>query len=233
MPFNRQIPDAPIAMSMLPQLDQIKSGDLLLVTRPSNPLGQRNKVVPAEKLPTSDLFKFSNPVIYSGLLELNNLSLPATNTGNFQEVAHVDIDPRLDVEFHVWGTSGQAYKSSGSDQTRFDYGLRAKVRQYYAPDDQDRDLVAACAAGFRFEDPNGNAYGPGTPTYNTIFGSAPYNYNPSVGELGHHPTKRVTLYLSSGSSASHYQCHEPDSYSLTIQARIFPCKIASQILVGA
>lgn len=233
MSYKHPIPDAPIALSMLPRADQLKAGDLILLTRPDSPLGQRNKVIEAEKLAASDLGKFANPVIYSGLLELNNLSLPATNTNNFQEVAHVDIDPRLDVEFHVWGTSGQAYTSSGSDQTRFDYGLQARVRQYYSPDDQNRDLITPYSAGIRFEDSDGVSYGPGSPTYNVIFGSTPYNYDPDDWELEHHPNKRVTLYLSSGSSTSPYQCHGPDAYNLTIQARIFPCKIDSQVLVGA
>lgn len=43
MPYNRQLPDAPIAPSMLPRLTDLQNTDLILVTRPTNPLGQRSK----------------------------------------------------------------------------------------------------------------------------------------------------------------------------------------------
>lgn len=41
MPYDRQIPDAPIALSMLPRLEDLQDGDLIYVVRPTNPLGQR------------------------------------------------------------------------------------------------------------------------------------------------------------------------------------------------
>ncbi len=31
MPYNRQIPDAPIALSMLPRLEDLQDGDLIYV----------------------------------------------------------------------------------------------------------------------------------------------------------------------------------------------------------
>lgn len=43
MPYNRQLPDAPIAPSMLPRLTDLQNTDLILVTRPTNPLGKRSK----------------------------------------------------------------------------------------------------------------------------------------------------------------------------------------------
>jgi hypothetical protein len=43
MPYDRQIPDAPIALSMLPRLEDLQDGDLIYVVRPTNPLGQRSR----------------------------------------------------------------------------------------------------------------------------------------------------------------------------------------------
>ncbi len=42
MPYNRQIPDAPIAGSMLPRLTDLQDTDLIYVVRPTNSLGQRS-----------------------------------------------------------------------------------------------------------------------------------------------------------------------------------------------
>jgi hypothetical protein len=41
MPYDRQIPDAPIALSMLPRLTDLQDTDLIYVVRPTNPIGQR------------------------------------------------------------------------------------------------------------------------------------------------------------------------------------------------
>ena len=45
MPYNRQIPDAPIALSMLPkvQAENLESDDLMYLVKPNNPIGQRCK----------------------------------------------------------------------------------------------------------------------------------------------------------------------------------------------
>ena len=45
MPYDRQIPDSPIALSMLLRLEDLQDGDLIYVVRPTNPLGQRCKSV--------------------------------------------------------------------------------------------------------------------------------------------------------------------------------------------
>ena len=44
------------------------------------------------------------------------------------------------------------------------------------------------------------------------------------------PTKRVTLYLSTGTSFSPYQATAPSSFSLNIQATIYPSKYESNVL---
>ena len=50
MPYNRQIPDAPIALSMLPRLEDLQDGDLIYVVRPTNTLGQRCRSMELGKL---------------------------------------------------------------------------------------------------------------------------------------------------------------------------------------
>lgn len=43
MPYNRQIPDAPIAGSMLPRATELTLDDILVLIQPGNPIGQKNK----------------------------------------------------------------------------------------------------------------------------------------------------------------------------------------------
>lgn len=47
MPYNRQIPDAPIALSMLPQIqaENLDDNDLMYLVVPNNPIGQRCKAL--------------------------------------------------------------------------------------------------------------------------------------------------------------------------------------------
>lgn len=42
MPYNRQIPDAPIAGSMLPRATELTPEDILVLIKPNNQIGQRN-----------------------------------------------------------------------------------------------------------------------------------------------------------------------------------------------
>lgn len=43
MPYNRQIPDAPISGSMLPRATELTLDDLLVLIQPEKPIGQKNK----------------------------------------------------------------------------------------------------------------------------------------------------------------------------------------------
>lgn len=43
MPYNRQIPDAPLPISMLPRVETFHDDDLVYVVQPQNPIGQRCK----------------------------------------------------------------------------------------------------------------------------------------------------------------------------------------------
>lgn len=228
MPYDRQIPDAPIALSMLPRAAaDLKKNDLLYLVKPGNNLGERCKSLELETLFGSDLFKFAglyNSITKSNILDYSG-ALASASANSFTEVCHLDIDPRMDAEFHVWGTSGQA-GASGDTYSNFDYGLRARTRQMYLPDDQDRDLVAFGGyAGSK--DTDG---GPSIPAYNAVFGLYPINYNPSAGELANYPTKRVTLFLAAGATMNPYHATIPSEFTLKIQATIFPSKYVSDIL---
>lgn len=45
MPYNRQIPDAPIAGSMLPRATELTLDDILVLIKPGNQIGQKNKAL--------------------------------------------------------------------------------------------------------------------------------------------------------------------------------------------
>lgn len=230
MPYNRQIPDAPIALSMLPRVAaaDLKKNDLLYLVKPGNNLGERCKSLELETLFSSDFFKFIglyNSLIKSNILDYSG-ALASASRSEFTEVCHLDVDPRMDVEFHVWGTSNQA-GASGDTYSNFDYGLRARTRQMYLPDDTDRDLVAFGGYAGR-KDSDGQ--GPSAPAYNAVFGLYPINYNPSAGELALYPTKRVTLFLAAGATMNQYHATVPSEFSLKIQATIFPSKYVNNIL---
>ena len=45
MPYNRQIPDAPIAGSMLPRATELTLDDILVLIKPENQIGQKNKAL--------------------------------------------------------------------------------------------------------------------------------------------------------------------------------------------
>lgn len=45
MPYNRQIPDAPIAGSMLPRATELNLDDILVLIQPGNQIGQKNKAL--------------------------------------------------------------------------------------------------------------------------------------------------------------------------------------------
>lgn len=225
MPYNRQIPDAPIAGSMLPRAASVDTSDLLVLIKPNNPLGQRNKSLELGGLFDSDLFKFDgvyNSIIKSNILDYSG-ALASASQSSFTEICHLDVDPRMDVEFHVWGTSNTA-GASGDTYSNFEYGLRARTRQMYMPDDQDRDLIAFGGYAGR-KDADG---GPSTPAYNARFGLIPHDYSSDI--VAAYPTKRVTLFLAAGATLNSYHATIPSEFDLKIQATIYPSKYVSDIL---
>ena len=50
MPYNHPIPDAPIAGSMLPRATELTLDDILVLTQPGNPIGQKNKALTLQVL---------------------------------------------------------------------------------------------------------------------------------------------------------------------------------------
>ena len=223
MPYDRQIPDAPIPVSMFPRATTLTKNDLLYLVQPGNNPGEKSKSLTLETLFASDVAKFGIPEIRSNILEFTG----AISQVDYTEIAHLDIDPRFDVDFRVWGTSNTATESAAGN--RYEYGFQAKVHQMYLPDDQDRDLVMTYSCGFQTSVDEAVA-GTSLPTYNVVFPCLPFNYNPSKGKLASYPTKRVTLYLMSGSDRSPYQAKAPSSYTLKIQARVYPAKLVTDLL---
>lgn len=221
MPYNRQIPDAPIAGSMLPRATDLTLDDILVLIKPGNPIGKKNKSLTLGTLFSSDFFQYvgvRNSIIKSNILEYSG-ALAATSSSAYTEVCHLDVDPRMDVVFHVWGTSNTATEGAGG--TRYQYGLRGKTEQYYEGDDISKVLEAMSPSYFHDED--GRIQ---TPVYNAVFGLNPYEFNITQAK----PTKRVMLYLSTGTTFSPYHATDPSSFSLNIQATIYPSKYVSNVL---
>ena len=222
MPYDRQIPDAPIAVSMLPRAAaaDLKKNDLLYLVKPSNNLGERCKSLELEALFGSDLFKFAgvrNSIVKSNILQYSG-ALAATSSSQYTEVCHLDVDPRMDVVFHVWGSSDAA--TAGGGGTRYQYGLRGKTEQYYEGDDISK-VLESMSPSYLQETENTP-----TPVYNAVFGLQPYEFY----FIQAKPTKRVTLYLSTGTTISPYHATDPSSFSLNIQATIYPSKYVSDVL---
>lgn len=215
MPYTN-VPDAPIPVSMLPRETELTKDDLLYLVKPGNEIGRRSKSLTLEALTDSDVFRFEgvrNAVTKSNILTYEG-ALATTSTGNYTEICHLDIDPRLDVEFHVWGNSNPAGEGS------YEYGLRGKTEQYYGREDIGKVLEAFYFVGKKTDTFNIE------PRYNVVFGLNPYNFDFTTA----FPTKRVTLYLSTGTSFNPYQADSPTSFSLNIQATIFPSRYVSDIL---
>ena len=221
MPYNHPIPDAPIALSMLPRAAaaDLKKNDLLYLVKPGNNLGERCKSLELETLFSSDLFQsvgVRNAIIKSNILEYSG-ALAATSSSQYTEVCHLDVDVLSDVVFHVWGSSNAATEGSGG--TRYQYGLRGKTEQYYEGDDISKVLEAMSPSYFQESDTP-------TPVYNAVFSLNPYEFNVTQAI----PTKRVTLYLSTGTTFSPYHATDPSSVSLNIQATIYPSKFVDNVL---
>lgn len=221
MPYNRQIPDAPASLSMLPRAvaADLKKNDLLYLVKPGNNLGERCKSLELESLFSSDLFQsvgVRNAIIKSNILEYSG-ALAATSSSQYTEVCHLDVDVLSDVVFHVWGTSDTATEGAGG--TRYQYGLRGKTEQYYSGEDIGKVLEAMSPSYYQENNTP-------TPVYNAVFGLKPYEFDisPAI------PTKRVTLYLSTGTTFSPYHATDPSSFSLNIQATIYPSKYVSNVL---
>lgn len=65
MPYDRQIPDAPIAVSMLPEVETPTEDDILYLVQPNNPIGHRAKNISLKKLNNSGLVSPEKVVVSS------------------------------------------------------------------------------------------------------------------------------------------------------------------------
>jgi len=90
MPYNRQIPDSPIALSMLPRLTDLQDTDLIYVVRPTNPIGQRSKAAEMGLLAGKFLkastgwVSIENRSLVGGLEALVKLEVPKGYGGRFE-----------------------------------------------------------------------------------------------------------------------------------------------------
>ena len=107
MPYNRQIPDAPIALSMLPRLTDLQDGDLIYVVRPTNPLGQRSRALELGKLSekftraSSGWVSIENRSLAGGIEALAKLEVPKGYGGRFEF--------RFDMQYSDTGTLSPGY----------------------------------------------------------------------------------------------------------------------------
>jgi len=90
MPYDRQIPDAPIALSMMPRLTDLQDTDLIYVVRPTNPIGQRSKAAEMGLLAGKFLkastgwVSIENRSLVGGLEALVKLEVPKGYGGRFE-----------------------------------------------------------------------------------------------------------------------------------------------------
>lgn len=90
MPYDRQIPDAPIAISMLPRLEDLQDSDLIYVVRQTNPLGQRSKSMELGKFvqkftkASTGWVSIENRSLAGGIEALAKLEVPKGYGGRFE-----------------------------------------------------------------------------------------------------------------------------------------------------
>ena len=107
MPYDRQIPDAPIALSMLPRLTDLQDGDLIYVVRPTNPLGQRSRALELGKLSekfmkaSTGWVSIENRSLAGGIEALAKLEVPKGYGGRFEF--------RFDLAYSDTGTLSPGY----------------------------------------------------------------------------------------------------------------------------
>lgn len=107
MPYDRQIPDSPIALSMLPRLEDLQNTDLIYVVRPTKPIGQRSRALEFGKL--SEMFAKAS----SGWVSIENRSL----AGGIEALAKLEVPKgyggrfefRFDMAYSDTGTLPLGY----------------------------------------------------------------------------------------------------------------------------
>ena len=80
MPYNHPIPDAPLAPSMLPHATELTLDDILVLTQPGNPIGQRSRSLTLSQLQSSGIVSKLNvvPVEFSAATDVTISDKPYT-----------------------------------------------------------------------------------------------------------------------------------------------------------
>ena len=166
MPYNRQIPDAPIAPSMLPRVAaaDLTSQDVLVLTQPGNNPGQKNKglelgalfdspfagpAYAAGAAPKFYEFTYDGPIPRTGVAP----NQPGDNSVGTR-IAYLEVPFKHQAIFWIDGYSNTAtsYKAPSSQGwiSNYTYGLRLTARSLWSPhDDEDHDLFFPCMTGQR------------------------------------------------------------------------------------
>lgn len=99
MPYNRQIPNAPIPGSMLPRASDLTLADLLVLIKPNNPIGQRNKSLTLETL--SDFLKS----VFEDKLEIKELDILGNedSTAQIPKVSGWKFETETDITSSNYG----------------------------------------------------------------------------------------------------------------------------------
>lgn len=90
MPYNHPIPDAPIALSMLPRLEDLQDTDLIYVVRTTNPIGQRSRSMELGKFvqnftkASTGWVSIENRALAGGIEALAKLEVPKGYGGRFE-----------------------------------------------------------------------------------------------------------------------------------------------------
>lgn len=154
MPYNRQIPDAPIALSMLPRLEDLQDTDLIYVVRPTNPIRQRSKSMELGKF----VQKFTKAS--SGWVSIENRSL----AGGQEALAKLDVPKgyggRFEFRFDL------AYSDTGTLPLGYVQDLQMQAYDI----DKGTDLVVGQFQRI-FHDAAGAITGSGTAVATHWFGS--------------------------------------------------------------
>lgn len=227
MPYNPDFtPDAPLPISMLPSAEPLSPNDQLLITQLANINGKSRKIS-IKSLLNSDPFIQAPSGAVSNVLSFSG-SLPqciATYSSYAQMVAVLDVPVIYDVEFRVWGISDTA---TATTQDTYEYGLTAITSTYWSPyaDADIREthklyLGKVHVDSYNYNSPVG---------YSAIFPAPSIPRAPRSAELLAEPTRRVKLYLSSGTSTSPYQGERPSAFDLKVQAICKPVNYAANLL---
>lgn len=113
MPYNHPIPDAPIAGSMLPRATELTLDDLLVLTQPGNPIGQKSRSLTLQTLAAFLGDKFNSIVLQGS----DGKSLTLTGNGTTFAKPHTSQSDMRDYTI-VESDDGITLQVTGSTGTQ-------------------------------------------------------------------------------------------------------------------